>query len=198
MAFKKAKGKNPRIRLLERLQTWLRSEGYITSRNGFLASTGLLLPFFGSSLQRLYCRVILYLPPLSNQWPPFPVLQSLLAAGLNGLHLPTLTSLSRLDSEDGVTQGGFMLYRRSLEIGQRLDAALRLIRSGRYSTPGLAEQLGVSIPTVSRYVTALRERGYDIRAEKQARGWRYFLAGAPAGRPKRLALPFAEGNQLPA
>jgi DNA-binding CsgD family transcriptional regulator len=47
-----------------------------------------------------------------------------------------------------------MLYKRSLEIAQRLEAVLRLIRSGRYSTPKLAERVGVSIPTVSRYVTA--------------------------------------------
>jgi Mn-dependent DtxR family transcriptional regulator len=43
-----------------------------------------------------------------------------------------------------------MLYKRSLEIEQRLETVLRLIRSGRYSTPKLAERLGVSIPTVSR------------------------------------------------
>jgi len=68
-----------------------------------------------------------------------------------------------------------MLYKRSLEIEQRLAMVLRLIRSGRYSTPKLAERLGVSIPTVSRYVTALRERGYDIKAERQSRAWRYVL-----------------------
>ncbi len=84
-----------------------------------------------------------------------------------------------------------MLYRRSLEIEQRLSAALRLIRKGRYSTPKLAEQLGVSVPTVSRYVTALRERGHDIRAERQARGWRYFLANNTAGsmKPRSADLP---------
>jgi hypothetical protein len=32
-----------------------------------------------------------------------------------------------------------MLYKRSLEIDQRLETVLRLIRSGRYSTPKLAE-----------------------------------------------------------
>lgn len=68
-----------------------------------------------------------------------------------------------------------MLYQRSLEIEQRLAKVLRLIRAGRYSTPMLAEQLGVSIPTVSRHVTALRERGHDIRAEKHGNGWRYIL-----------------------
>jgi biotin operon repressor len=79
-----------------------------------------------------------------------------------------------------------MLYQRSLAIEQRLHTALRLIRSGRYSTPRLADQLGVSIPTVSRYVAALRERGYDIRAEKQARGWRYLLAEKTAGNTKLI------------
>jgi hypothetical protein len=33
----------------------------------------------------------------------------------------------------------------------------------------------VSIPTVSRAVTALRERGYDIRAQRQGSTWRYVL-----------------------
>lgn len=66
-----------------------------------------------------------------------------------------------------------MRYQKSLEIEQRLAEALRLIQTGQYSTPKLAEVLGVSIPTVSRYVMALRERGHDIRAERHAEGWRY-------------------------
>ena len=40
----------------------------------------------------------------------------------------------------------------------------------------LAEKVGVSIPTISRCVTALRERGHDINAVKTARGWRFILA----------------------
>ncbi|CAN5300846.1 hypothetical protein BH10PLA2_BH10PLA2_19780 [soil metagenome] len=80
-----------------------------------------------------------------------------------------------------------MLYDHSLEIHRRLATALRLIRTGRYSTPKLAERLEVSIPTVSRYVTALRERGYDIRAEKQSREWRYVLDTGP----ERRAQPFS-------
>ncbi len=79
-----------------------------------------------------------------------------------------------------------MLYQRSFEIGQRLDTVLCLIRTGRYSTPRLAEKLGVSIPTISRYVTALRERGHDIRAEKNGSGWRYVLLKNP-----RPAIPEA-------
>jgi biotin operon repressor len=79
-----------------------------------------------------------------------------------------------------------MLYQRSFEIEQRLDTVLRLIRTGCYSTPRLAEKLGVSIPTVSRYVTALRERGHDIRAEKNGSGWRYVLFKKPVAEPATI------------
>ena len=68
-----------------------------------------------------------------------------------------------------------MVYRRSQEIERRLEEVLRLIRVGGYATPALAKGLGVSIPTVSRCVTALRERGHDIRAEKKSNGWQYIL-----------------------
>jgi biotin operon repressor len=68
-----------------------------------------------------------------------------------------------------------MLYQRSLDIERRLQSVLELIGTGKYSTPDLARELRVSIPTVSRDVTALRERGHDIRAEKRADGWRYVL-----------------------
>ena len=68
-----------------------------------------------------------------------------------------------------------MRYQRSREIEDRLEAILRLIRTGNYSTPALAERVGVSIPTISRSVEALRERGYDIRADKGPQGWRYVL-----------------------
>ena len=68
-----------------------------------------------------------------------------------------------------------MLYQRSKEIEDRLRAVLRLIESGKYSTPMLASELGVSIPTISRDVTALRERGHAISALRQSDGtWRYF------------------------
>lgn len=73
-----------------------------------------------------------------------------------------------------------MAYQQSLEIEQRLDRVLRLIRTGRYSAPMLAEAVGVSIPTISRCVTALRERGHDIRAENHGSGWRYILARKPS------------------
>ncbi len=68
-----------------------------------------------------------------------------------------------------------MLYQRSLEIEQRLETVLSMIRTGGYSTPMIADALGVSVPTVSRAVCALRERGHRIRAEKQLEGWSYVV-----------------------
>jgi hypothetical protein len=68
-----------------------------------------------------------------------------------------------------------MPFERSVEIERRLDKVLRLIRTGRFSTPMLAEAAGVSIPTISRCVTALRARGRDIRVGKLPDGWRNVL-----------------------
>jgi biotin operon repressor len=39
----------------------------------------------------------------------------------------------------------------------------------------LAEEVGVSTPTVPRCITALRRKGHGIRAEKQESGWRYVV-----------------------
>jgi biotin operon repressor len=85
-----------------------------------------------------------------------------------------------------------MPFERSLEIERRLDDVLRLIRTGRFSTPMLAEEVGVSIPTISRCVTALRERGHNIRAERNDGGWRYVLART---RPSRGTRPRASGSR---
>ena len=85
-----------------------------------------------------------------------------------------------------------MLYQRSLDIERRLESVLRLIRAGDYSTPMIAEELGVSIPTISRDVTALRERGHDIRSERHADGWRYLLTDEQ--RSARSSRPLAEAR----
>ncbi len=79
-----------------------------------------------------------------------------------------------------------MPFERSLEIERRLDDVLRLIRTGRFSTPMLAEEVGVSIPTISRCVTALRARGNVIKAVRLTKEWRYVLVGktADAQKPK--------------
>jgi biotin operon repressor len=69
-----------------------------------------------------------------------------------------------------------------LTIEKRLQDVLQLVRTGRYSTPAIAEKLGVSVPTISRDVTALRERGYDIRAERQDGAWRFVLDAGDSGR----------------
>lgn len=92
-----------------------------------------------------------------------------------------------------------MRYRKSLEIEQRLAETLRLIQTGRYSTPLLAAALGVSIPTVSRYVTALRERGHNIRAERHREGWRYTPGSKTAAKQtvtegKGAKLPFGKAT----
>ena len=68
-----------------------------------------------------------------------------------------------------------MRYQHSLEIHERIELVLGLIKTGEYSTPALAEAVGVSIPTVSRIVAALREQGHDIQAERTGSGWRYVL-----------------------
>lgn len=68
-----------------------------------------------------------------------------------------------------------MLYERSLGIETRLQTVLKLIETGQYSTPSLAEEVGVSTPTISRDVTALRQRGHAIVAERRDGAWHYRL-----------------------
>jgi len=75
-----------------------------------------------------------------------------------------------------------MLYERSFLIERRLQNVLELVRLGCYCAPTIAEKLGVSVPTVSRDMTALRERGFDIRSERQGDSWRYVLANSNAKR----------------
>jgi biotin operon repressor len=70
-------------------------------------------------------------------------------------------------------------YRKSREIEGRLRALLKLVRNGHQSRPTLAKALRVSRPTVSRCLTALRERGYSIRAAKDGNSWSYELVGEP-------------------
>lgn len=80
-----------------------------------------------------------------------------------------------------------MLYQRSLDIEQRLRLVLDLVRTGEYSAPQIAAALHVSLPTVSRALTALRERGHDIRSGRRDGRWRFFLrssAKASSDRPR--------------
>ncbi|MBV8309909.1 MAG: HTH domain-containing protein [Planctomycetaceae bacterium] len=50
------------------------------------------------------------------------------------------------------------------------------IQGGCYSTPGLAAALDVSMPTISRYIHALRRRGHPIRAVRHGGRWCYKVA----------------------
>jgi biotin operon repressor len=77
-----------------------------------------------------------------------------------------------------------MLYKRSREIENRLKTIVGLIRARRQSTLTLVAALGISRPTVCRCIAALRERGYLIRAVKNADGWSYELAAEPAPVPQ--------------
>jgi predicted DNA-binding transcriptional regulator YafY len=77
-----------------------------------------------------------------------------------------------------------MPFERSLLLERRLDAALKLIRRGRYSAPKLSEKIGVSVPTISRMVCALKGRGHNIRAERISGGWQYVLDDQEHRKPK--------------
>ena len=83
-----------------------------------------------------------------------------------------------------------MHFEKSLQIEQRLCELLELIQSGHYSTPELAERVGVSVPTVSRSIQALRERGHEIISEKAEGGWHCELATR-----KRAVRAIHDGSQ---
>jgi biotin operon repressor len=78
-----------------------------------------------------------------------------------------------------------MRYQQSIAIHDRIEEVLRLIGTGDYSTPALADEVGVSIPTISRIVATLREQGHNIHAERTAKGWRYVLNEGMPRRPNR-------------
>lgn len=77
-----------------------------------------------------------------------------------------------------------MFYERSRRVERRLRELIGLLRAGGSSTPTLAERLGVSVPTVSRCLAALRERGYTIRPVRRPHQWVYELVSEPAAVPQ--------------
>lgn len=85
-----------------------------------------------------------------------------------------------------------MLYQRSYEIERRLGEVLRLIGTGTFSTPKIADELGVSIPTVSRDVLALRQRGFSIHSERTDDGWRYMLGNTLPDKKLRIVVNRAD------
>jgi predicted DNA-binding transcriptional regulator YafY len=78
-----------------------------------------------------------------------------------------------------------MQYGRSYSIEKRLQDVLELARAGRYSAQEMAERVGVSVPTISRDITALRERGYPVLAARRGNTWCYVLPkhAQPESRP---------------
>jgi DeoR/GlpR family transcriptional regulator of sugar metabolism len=72
-----------------------------------------------------------------------------------------------------------MLYERTIGITRRHERLLRLIRSGEFSTPALAKELGVSDQTIYRDILHLKRSGYTIRPRRRAGGWFYVLGSEP-------------------
>jgi len=72
-----------------------------------------------------------------------------------------------------------MRYRRAFAIPGRLNKLIKLIRSGAYSSPDLAEKLKVSEQTIYRDIGHLKETGHVICSRKHANGWAYHLLAGP-------------------
>ena len=69
-----------------------------------------------------------------------------------------------------------MLYQRSRQIEDRLDTLLRLIHSGRYSTPGRRHRAEHFHPDrLQGHRRPARGRGYRIRAVRENNTWYYAL-----------------------
>ncbi len=68
-----------------------------------------------------------------------------------------------------------MRYEKTLSIQSRHDRLLKLIRTGKFSSPDLAKKLEVSEQTIYRDIDFLKKQGHSIRPEKHANGWAYHL-----------------------
>jgi DeoR/GlpR family transcriptional regulator of sugar metabolism len=68
-----------------------------------------------------------------------------------------------------------MRYERSTAITKRHQELLALIVEGIYSSPRLAEELGVSEQTVYRDVLFLKRQGYRIKSVRLSTNWAYRL-----------------------
>ena len=78
-----------------------------------------------------------------------------------------------------------MPYELARQIESRLDSMLSLLESGQFSTPKLAQRLGVSIPTVSRCIDALRQRGFQIEPVRQGKHWHYRIVRVKVAVPRK-------------
>lgn len=68
-----------------------------------------------------------------------------------------------------------MRYEKTLSIQGRHARLLKLVGKGKFSSPNLAQKLGVSEQTIYRDIDFLRTQGHRIRAEKHSDGWAYHL-----------------------
>lgn len=66
-----------------------------------------------------------------------------------------------------------MRYERTTAISERHTLLIGLIRRGELSSKSLADELGVSEPTVNRDIEFLRSQGYEIKAVRVDRKWAY-------------------------
>ena len=82
-----------------------------------------------------------------------------------------------------------MRYEHTMAIAKRHEALLALIDRGCHSGPELAEELGVSSPTVSRDIVFLRCLGYRIGSARREGGWAYELTGTPQHRHHTVGGP---------
>ena len=79
-----------------------------------------------------------------------------------------------------------MPYESARQIEDRFQRAIKLIMQNSHSARQLAEELGVSRPTVQRIVAELKRRGYVIRAVRDECGWRYELLSKPHSEKNRI------------
>lgn len=68
-----------------------------------------------------------------------------------------------------------MRYELALEIHERNEEVLRLIKTGEHSTAALAESLGVCKPTISIIIAAPREQAHEVRGRRISTGYRHVL-----------------------
>jgi len=78
-------------------------------------------------------------------------------------------------------------YQRAIEIQRRLEAVLELVQAGQYSTPQIADEVGVSTATVSRCIDALRKQGHKIESVKTDGQWCYRLHESSQNGSAKLA-----------
>ncbi len=64
-----------------------------------------------------------------------------------------------------------MHHQLSLEIPERIEEVFRSIKTGEYNT-AFAEEVEVSVPSISRFFAALIDQGNDIRSVRNQQGWR--------------------------